>query len=242
MLQPCPGVLLIKLVTADDPGLGIRMPGLGSETGDPVECRAGVVLGVVGGYFLGRTKRMKLALIVGSLATGLRGRRPAHVRPASSVMTGAHDIAQIRTPGDGLLRDRSSGDTRSDEGGFNDRAVGAPQQVRANRADDAAGSAVAETVTFSLDGRHYRLDLSRENAARLREALAPFVAVARISRQGSRDRRKRSGPDDVQPPRSSSDRNRNAAIREWARQRGHELSKRGRIPASVLEMYTSEVG
>jgi hypothetical protein len=207
-----------------------------------VECRAGVVLGAACGYFLGRTKRMKLALIVGSLATGLRVRRPAHVHPTSSVMTGADDIAQVRTSRDGLSTDRSSGDTPPDEGGFNDQAVDAPQQARANRVDDAAGSAVAETVTFSLDGRHYRLDLSREDAARLREALAPFIAVARLSRQGGRDRRRRSGHDGVQPSQSSSDRNRNAAIREWARQQGHELSTRGRIPASVLEMYTSDVG
>jgi hypothetical protein len=205
-----------------------------------VECRAGVVLGVACGYFLGRTKRMKLALIVGSLATGLRVRRPAHVHPTSSVMTGTDNTAQV--PRDGLSTDQSSGDTPADAGGFNDRAVGAPQQVRANRVDDAAGSAVAETVTFSLDGRHYRLDLSREDAARLREALAPFIAVARLSRQGGRDRRRRSGHDGVQPSRSSSDRNRNAAIREWARQQGLELSTRGRIPASVLKMYTSDVG
>jgi hypothetical protein len=210
-----------------------------------VECRAGVVLGAACGYFLGRTKRMKLALIVGSLATGLRVRRPAHVHPTSSVMTGADDIAQVMTPRDGLSTDRSSGDTSPDEGGFNDQAVGAPQPVRANRVDGAAGSAVAETVTFSLDGRHYRLDLSRENAAKLREALAPFVAVARLSRQSNRDGRGRLGPGSVQPSRSSSDpssdRNRNAAIREWARQQGLELSTRGRIPASILEMYTSEV-
>ena len=242
MLQPCPGVLLIKLVTADDLSLGIRMPRARERTGDPVECRAGVVLGVASGYFLGRTKRMKLALIMGSLATGLRGRRPAHVRPTSSVVTGADVIAQVRTPGNELLTDRSSGDTPPDEGGFTDRAAGAAQQVRANQVDDAAGPAVAETVTFSLDGRHYRLDLSRENAARLREALAPFVAVARLSRQGGREPRGRSGSDGAQPSRSSSDRNRNAAIREWARQHGHELSQRGRIPASVLAMYTREVG
>jgi len=207
-----------------------------------VECRAGVVLGVACGYFLGRTKRMKLALIMGSLATGLRGRRPAHVLSTASVMTGMDDVVQARTPGDVLAKYPLSDDTPPDEGGFNDRAVGAPQQVRANRVDDVDGSAVAETVTFGLDGRHYRLDLSRENAARLREALAPFVAVARPSRQGGRDRRGRSGPDGVQPSGSSSDRNRNAAIREWARQHGHELSKRGRIPASLLEMYKNDVG
>jgi Lsr2 len=51
--------------------------------------------------------------------------------------------------------------------------VAARQQVLANRVEDVNRSAVAETVTFGLDGRHYRLDLSREDAATLRVALAP---------------------------------------------------------------------
>jgi Lsr2 len=44
-------------------------------------------------------------------------------------------------------------------------------------------------VTFALDGRRYTLDLSKDNAARLRETLAPFVAVARRSGRGRRARR-----------------------------------------------------
>jgi hypothetical protein len=112
----------------------------------------------------------------------------------------------------------------------------------ANRVEDVNRSAVAETVAFGLDGRHYRLDLSRQDAATLRAALAPFVAVARPGRRGGRNWRRRSRGERVPSSAASSDPNRNAAIREWARQHGHKLSKRGPIPASVLQMYKNDVG
>ena len=37
-----------------------------------MKCGARVALGIAGGYLLGRTKKMKLALIVGGLAAGKR--------------------------------------------------------------------------------------------------------------------------------------------------------------------------
>jgi hypothetical protein len=216
---------------------------MGHDTGDPVECRADVVLGVVGGYLLGRTKRMKLALIMGSLAMSLQGRRPAAaVLPAASAAAGGDDIGRARTPETGLSTDRASDGAPADPGEFNNRVVATRQQVPENRVEDVNGSAVAETVAFGLDGRHYRLDLSRQDAATLREALAPFVAVARPSRRGGRNRRGRPRGERVPSSAASSDPNRNAAIREWARQHGHKLSKRGPIPASVLQMYKNDVG
>ena len=45
--------------------------------------------------------------------------------------------------------------------------------------DDIDGDDADETVPFALDGRSYEIDLSSKNAARLREALEPFVAKAR---------------------------------------------------------------
>jgi hypothetical protein len=36
---------------------------------------------------------------------------------------------------------------------------------------------------------------------------------------------------------STTDRERNTAIREWARQHGHKVADRGRIPANVIEAY-----
>jgi hypothetical protein len=97
--------------------------------------------------------------------------------------------------------------------------------------DDLDGSQAAGPVGFALDGKAYELDLSDANASRLRDALAPFVASAR--RGGGAQRR--SGGKAA--PSKMTDRGSTAAIREWARQNGHQVSDRGRISASVLGAY-----
>ncbi|HWM01137.1 MAG TPA: Lsr2 family protein [Actinophytocola sp.] len=99
--------------------------------------------------------------------------------------------------------------------------------------DDVDGSAADENVSFSLEGRQYQLDLSKKNAAKLRDALAPFVASAR--RAGGRGRSKMT-------QRPTADRERTTAIREWARQHGHKVADRGRIPADVIEAYEKAAG
>ena len=104
--------------------------------------------------------------------------------------------------------------------------------------DDLDGSHASETVYFSLEGRPYEIDLSDENAAKLRDGLAPFVAAARRSPGSRRSRRGRAG--DLPPP--LTDRRETAAIREWARQHGHKIAVRGRIPRAVREAYRNEVG
>ena len=99
--------------------------------------------------------------------------------------------------------------------------------------DDVDGSPADENVSFSLEGRRYQLDLSKKNAAKLRDALAPFVASAR--RAGGRGRAKMT-------QRPTADRERTTAIREWARQHGHKVADRGRIPADVIEAYEKAAG
>ena len=76
---------------------------------------------------------------------------------------------------------------------------------------------------FGLDGANYEIDLSAKNAAKLRDALAKYVGVAR--RTSSRARR--SGG------RGRSSGGNAAAVREWARGNGYEVSDRGRVPASA---------
>ena len=53
------------------------------------------------------------------------------------------------------------------------------QQTTVRFIDDLDGSDASSTVTFALDGRSYEIDLSEDNAAKLRDALAPFVDSAR---------------------------------------------------------------
>jgi hypothetical protein len=112
------------------------------------------------------------------------------------------------------------------------------QKVDVKYVDDLDGSAAAGTVSFALDGKSYEIDLSDDNAARLRDALASFVAAAR--RSGASARRGRGQRVAAEPGTSvRADREATAAIRAWARENGHEVSERGRIPKAVVEAYQS---
>lgn|SRR5690625_1064716 len=102
------------------------------------------------------------------------------------------------------------------------------QKIQVILIDDTDGSAADETVRFGLDGVNYEIDLTAENAAKLRDALAPWVANAR--RAGGRRTTQRGGGGRS----SSSDASR---VREWARANGYTVSDRGRIPAEVREAY-----
>lgn len=104
--------------------------------------------------------------------------------------------------------------------------------------DDLDGTVLeigeGETVLFSLDGVAYEIDLTDDNAASLRKALAPYVDAGRSissrassasSGNSSARRRRRTGQQDY------------SAVREWAKSNGYTVSERGRVPASVLEAY-----
>lgn len=100
--------------------------------------------------------------------------------------------------------------------------------------DDLDGSVGdVETVTFGLDGAEYEIDLNAANSSALRDELAAFVAHAR--RTGGRVKRGTS----TVASSSAAMREENAAIREWARANGHDVSERGRIPGQVIEAYRS---
>jgi hypothetical protein len=97
--------------------------------------------------------------------------------------------------------------------------------------DDLDGGNATETVSFALDGSTYEIDLSAQNAAKLRDSLAPYVANARrAGRQLGAARRNGRAP-------ARADREQTQAIREWARQNGHKVGEKGRIPAAILEAY-----
>jgi hypothetical protein len=103
--------------------------------------------------------------------------------------------------------------------------------------DDLDGGAASETVSFGLDGSGYEIDLSADNAAKLRHVLAPFLGQARrATSRGSA----RTGPA-TKATRSSArvDREQTQAIREWARKNGHKVSERGRIPGAIIDAYNA---
>lgn len=87
-------------------------------------------------------------------------------------------------------------------------------------------------VDFGFQGTDYTLDLSAENAKKLKELLAPYIEVAR-KKVGNRAANGRS-------PQSRANTQRNREIREWALQKGLNVSKRGRLSADIIEQYEQE--
>jgi hypothetical protein len=115
------------------------------------------------------------------------------------------------------------------------RGLPVAQKVTVQLVDDVDGSVAESTVEFGLDGVNYTIDLSSENAGQLRDALASYVASAR--RTGGRKRPSgKPGKTGGSAP-STADRERNQAIREWAREQGMQVSDRGRIPSEIVEAY-----
>ena len=112
------------------------------------------------------------------------------------------------------------------------------QKVQVILTDDLDENVSAdETVSFALDGTSYEIDLSEKNAKELRDTFARYVSAARkVGRGGGRasgaGRSRSTGG-------GRMDREQAGAIREWARRNGHQVSDRGRIPASVVTAYES---
>jgi len=98
--------------------------------------------------------------------------------------------------------------------------------------DDLDGSPGAETVRFGLDGAEHEIDLNKSNAEKLRKVLTPYVSAARTV--GRRRGGRRTSSDGRG---ASRDREQLKAIREWAKENGHKVSQRGRIPAEIEEAY-----
>jgi hypothetical protein len=111
------------------------------------------------------------------------------------------------------------------------------QKVETRLVDDLDGAEAAETLSFALDGREYEIDLSTENAARLRDALAEFVAAGRKVGGGRQRPAATASGSGSGAKRATMDREQAAAVREWARANGFEVSDRGRISSTVLAAY-----
>jgi hypothetical protein len=109
------------------------------------------------------------------------------------------------------------------------------RQIVTTLIDDIDGTEARETIMFGLDGVGYSIDLSDDNAERLREFLADFVTHARkVGRMMPRSSRLAS---DVYRVKPRVDREQNQAIRDWARAHGIKVADRGRIPADVVERF-----
>ncbi len=112
------------------------------------------------------------------------------------------------------------------------------QKVNVVLVDDLDGSEADETISFTVDGASYEIDLNEANAAALRDAFAPWLGAARRAGRGtSASATRRTSRGGTRPAAAGSDRERVQAIREWARANGHNVSERGRLSADVLAAY-----
>jgi len=93
--------------------------------------------------------------------------------------------------------------------------------------DDLDGSDADTTIVFSIGGRSYELDLSRENADTFTEVMAPWVSAARPVSNGRR--------------RTRQDRDQSKDIRAWAKASNLPISDRGRIPGDIRKQYNNRM-
>ncbi|KQM38439.1 Lsr2 family protein [Microbacterium sp. Leaf203] len=95
--------------------------------------------------------------------------------------------------------------------------------------DDLDGSVIEDrtTVTFSLEGRSYEIDLASDNADKLRDDFGPYITAARpVGSSPSPPRRTPRGR--AIPTRDVID------VRSWTQKNGFSITDRGRISATVL--------
>ncbi|HEY4420960.1 MAG TPA: hypothetical protein VGN22_15665, partial [Pseudonocardia sp.] len=75
-----------------------------------MKCGARVALGVIGGYFLGRTKKMKLAMMLGGMAAGRRAGGPGELlRTGTKLLNSSPELARLTDEVRGRLLEAGKG-------------------------------------------------------------------------------------------------------------------------------------
>ena len=101
--------------------------------------------------------------------------------------------------------------------------------------DDLDGSEATQTISYTIDGQEYEIDLSEDNVQRFHAALEPFVSASRqVSRQAAPTRR---GRGDGRRRSGGSGRDDIGQIRAWAESQGTDVSARGRIKKEIIDAY-----
>lgn len=97
---------------------------------------------------------------------------------------------------------------------------------------DLSGTEADETITFSIDGRFHRIDLTTDEAHEFREHLAQYAAKGeRLSKQEAMKTTKASP--------TAKEREERTNMRAWAKDHGYDIGDRGRISTEIREAYAS---
>ena len=111
------------------------------------------------------------------------------------------------------------------------------QRVQVELVDDLTGETAQETVRFGVDGTEYEIDLTTENAEKLRATLTEYADKARKA-TGRRGQGSKSPATTGSASGSSkAKREETQRIRQWAQENGHSTSARGRISQSIVDAY-----
>lgn len=88
---------------------------------------------------------------------------------------------------------------------------------------DISGEKGASTVTYSVNGQAYSIDLTEPEAKEFHNLFAPYIAVSAVGKR--RGPRIRSTPEET------------AKIRDWAKANGLPLTPAGRVPSDTRQAY-----
>lgn len=103
------------------------------------------------------------------------------------------------------------------------------QRIITELLDDLDGQPGAETMRFALDGTSYEVELTADKIDEVHRFLGNIISVARKvdAPRAGRPPRAGAGVRDYDP----------AAVREWARSVGIEVTPRGRLSAATVNDY-----
>ncbi|WP_340376640.1 Lsr2 family protein [Streptomyces sp. SS7] len=108
--------------------------------------------------------------------------------------------------------------------------------------DDVTGEESEDITTHTLliDGAGVEIDLTSASHDRLLELLHPYLSAESARRvRGSVNSAATAKKSRNSASSNSAD---TARIRAWAKENGHEVNDRGRVPASVKEAYEKANG
>ena len=107
------------------------------------------------------------------------------------------------------------------------------QKIQTLFIDDIDGGEAEGTVRFGLDGADFEIDLSAAHNEELHKAFETYIRHAR--KVGGASRRASRGHTGARAIDT-------AKVREWARENGHDIKDRGRVPADVVAKYQAATG
>lgn len=98
--------------------------------------------------------------------------------------------------------------------------------------DDLDGSPDAVSITYTINGEEYAIDLNEKNFGRMLKALAPFLDKSVHLNKSKAAARKQAA---AQREYSID------ALRVWAEANDISVPKRGRIPAITVARYLADL-